>query len=128
MTIKNILIVDDNEIDVYVTKQVLLKENAAEYIITLYSAVDALRYLEEIGEDAEKIPEYIFLDIRMPEMDGFQFLNKYAAFPENMKKSKIFMLTSSRDPNDIDRAKKYAFVAKFLTKPLSREIIRGLFL
>src|ERR1051325_745054 len=98
MKAKNILLIDDNEVDNYITHQLLLKNEVAENVIVQSSAIDALRFLDSLRNDPDSLPEYIFLDIRMPEMDGFGFLDEYLLFPDALKtQCTIFMLTSSGD-------------------------------
>jgi CheY-like chemotaxis protein len=127
MKAKNILLIDDNEIDNYITRHILISKNLAENIIVESSAVEALKFLHSIQNEPEKIPEYIFLDIRMPEMDGFGFLDEYGLFPEIIKnKCIICMLTSSNDEKDIERAGKYPYVKRFFKKPLDENVIDDL--
>ncbi|MGB4973973.1 MAG: response regulator, partial [Cyclobacteriaceae bacterium] len=73
----------------------------------------------------EVLPDVIFLDIDMPLMDGFQFLDEFEKLTSNTKKScKIVMLTSSINPQDFDRSKKYSNVKLYLNKPLSHDSIQ----
>jgi CheY-like chemotaxis protein len=124
MKATNILLIDDNDVDNYITRQMLLKNKVAENIIVQSSAMDALKYLQGILDEPVNYPDYIFLDIRMPEMDGFDFLNEFAKFPDSIKNhSIIFMLTSSADQNDIMRAAQNPLVKKYLNKPLSNKVL-----
>ena len=118
MKIKNILLIDDSEIDNFINKSVLEKANMVENIIAKTSAKEALEYLSNTENE---FPNIIFLDIRMPEMDGFEFLNECENFPDELKnKCVIFMLSSSIDPNDALRAEQHKVVKKYLTKPLTQ--------
>ena len=118
MKARNILLIDDNDVDNYITRQMLLKNEIAENIVVKSSAIDALKFLHAIRNEPEMLPDYIFLDIRMPEMDGFDFLDQYSLFPDTVKeKCVIFMLTSSGDQKDVDRAAQYEYVKRFIRKP-----------
>ena len=119
---KRVMIVDDTKIDRYVASHVLKKNKFAGEIIEFDMATKAISYLEQKQSEPELLPEIILLDVRMPEMDGFQFLEQLSLLPQSLKQSCcIVMLSSSLDPYDHDRAEKSPVVKKFLNKPLQKE-------
>ena len=86
------------------------------------SAPAALAYLAETSLKKEKLPELIFLDIRMPEMDGFGFLNEYEKLNAEIRSNCIIMmLSTSLNPEDHERATANPYVQKFLNKPLNAD-------
>jgi len=116
---KHVLLIDDNPIDSYIAKHIITKSKIAQKISVQNSAIDALEFLEPLKNDPEEFPESIFLDIQMPKMNGFGFLEEFKKFPEAIHgQCKVIMLTSSDDQQDIDQSFQYPFVKKFLTKPL----------
>ncbi|RFZ81814.1 response regulator [Mucilaginibacter terrenus] len=120
---KTCLLVDDNYIDNFVTRKILESGNFAEEIIVQQSPQDALESLR----DGSVKPDVIFLDIRMPTMSGFEFLEAYDAMNlDNSDKVKIFMLSSSLDPTDIANSGKSRHVARFIHKPLTYEVLEEL--
>lgn len=127
MKMKNVLLIDDNDVDNYVSKHIITKSKRAEKISVQSSAIDALEYLTKLYTSSEEFPDMIFLDIRMPEMDGFGFLDEFSKFPEAINNQcAVVMLTSSSDQNDIDRAAQYSVVKKYLNKPLEISMLENL--
>jgi CheY-like chemotaxis protein len=124
---KHILLIDDNHIDNYVTNYIISRSQMAEKITIKNSAIAALEYIRAIEKEGEEFPELIFLDIKMPMMDGFEFLDELIKFPKVINNQcSVVMLTSSGDQNDIGRALEYGVVKKFLTKPLKKEMLENL--
>lgn len=113
------MLVDDNSIDNYVSKIVTEKENIAETITVKSSAIEALDYLKA---KAGNFPELIFLDIKMPIMDGFEFLIEFSKFTVDKKANcAIVMLSSSISNADMEAASNDQHVIDYLSKPLSKE-------
>lgn len=123
----NILLIDDNDVDNYISKYALEEADLANEITAVNSGVDALTHLKEIDQAGKKFPDIIFLDINMPRMNGFEFLQKFSAFPESkIKKCSVAMLTSSMSPDDEAMAMKSPYVKHFFHKPLNEEILMEL--
>ncbi|WP_424000051.1 response regulator [Maribacter sp. IgM3_T14_3] len=119
MKLKEIMLVDDNSIDNYVSKIVTEKENIAETITVKSSAIEALDYLKT---KADNFPELIFLDIKMPIMDGFEFLLEFSKFTVDKKaNSAIVMLSSSISNADMEAASNDQHVIDYLSKPLNKD-------
>jgi CheY-like chemotaxis protein len=114
------MVVDDTPLDRFILCRIVQNASFAEEIIEKESAMDALDFLSEASSD--QLPEIIFLDINMPVMSGFDFLESYATLPENITGTcRIFLLTSSIYPGDKERADKISFVKGFINKPLTAE-------
>ena len=122
--LKKVLVIDDSETDRYVAKHIIQKCQFASEIIVKESAPRALEYIRSLEGTPDELPQLIFLDIRMPEMDGFGFLDEYSKLPDCVKSnSVIMMLSTSLDPDDHERATKNTYVNRFLNKPLNKEKI-----
>jgi CheY-like chemotaxis protein len=126
MTIKNVLLIDDDEDSNFLNSWVIKKIITGE-IVVKPSAVHALKYLSEIASDPLRVPEIIFLDLRMPVMDGFEFLNQFKLLPSAViEYCKIIILTSSFDRADYNRAISDPCVIGFINKPLTTEALLNL--
>ncbi|MBK9414633.1 MAG: response regulator [Bacteroidetes bacterium] len=124
---KRVMIIDDTYVDRYIAERNLLKYEFAEEVIVKESADEALAYLKSIGQNDELIPELIFLDIRMPDIDGFGFLKEYETLSPYIKSHCIIiMLSTSLNPEDHNLAASSPYVREFINKPLDRTKIEEL--
>ncbi|MBV7531501.1 response regulator [Chitinophaga sp. sic0106] len=122
-----IFIVDDDPIHQQIAKIMIERQGISTNIRVFSDAQDVLDYFRENTNVAAALPDLILLDLNMPVMDGWEFLEEYATFQAELPKSiKIFVLTSSIDEKDKERVRSYSFVSGYLTKPLSKEIISHL--
>jgi CheY-like chemotaxis protein len=109
------LLIDDNYIDNFITRRILESSHFAEQIIVRQSPAEAI---DSLREGSIK-PDVIFLDIRMPVMNGFEFLQEYDALLIDKNDTKIFMLSSSLDPMDMKQSLGNKYITQFIHKPLT---------
>lgn len=123
----NVMIIDDNAIDRFVAETVLKRSGIADNVISKESARSALDHLIILSETPEALPQVIFLDINMPEMNGFDFLDAFVSMPDIVKSCcDIMMLSSSLNPEDHEVVKGNRFVSNFISKPLSKDKLQAL--
>ncbi len=127
--LKCVLLIDDDEPTNFISNLVLEEANCTSNIQIMQSAKKALDYLA-IPVDASKeqtshpYPELIFLDVNMPAMNGWEFLDHYSQLKQNgHKKPIIIMLTTSINPDDQLKAEKISLIDGFENKPLTSNMI-----
>jgi len=114
-----IVLIDDDPISTFVTEKLIAK-NVKEPC-RFYKYQSAKRALEEIQSIK---PNYLFLDLNMPEMTGWDFLDK---FNPTHDEAQIYILSSSVDERDISKASQYSIVKDYLSKPLIKKYIKNIF-
>jgi CheY-like chemotaxis protein len=125
--LKCIMLVDDNHDDNYFHEREIKKLHLANIVITKNSGLDALEYLKSMKKKKDVQPNLIFLDINMPGMNGWEFLQKYNQLDKELQsKVIIIMLTTSDNPDDEAKAKTWSFVSDYITKPLTQEIMQDI--
>ena len=126
-----ILCVDDDPITLMLCKKVISKLSFAQEIITAQNGEEALAYFNTLKynkvDDLSKSPQLIFLDLNMPVMGGWEFLDLFNSeeFSE-FKSTKVIILSSTIDPQDLEKAKTYPVVIDFLSKPISHSMLEYL--
>ncbi|MDX5421827.1 MAG: response regulator [Hymenobacteraceae bacterium] len=119
--LKHILIIDDDQINNLFSQIILEDADACELVSVCQSVNEAVEFLRTISLHQETpFPDLILLDISMPTLDGFDFLDRYYAmgYPEQYK-TFVSMFTSSEEQEHLERAKRYDVVVGFIKKPLS---------
>ena len=125
----SILLVDDDEINNFISIKLIKKALVNTEIMACLNgkfAIDQLLELQQQGP--EKLPDYILLDINMPIMNGWEFLDEFNRLNiDPQGKCKIYIISSSVFSNDINKARSYPLVKDFISKPLNVEKITELF-
>jgi len=115
------MIIDDDADDNFFHEREIKKNNLEHIIITKNLGIKALEYLR-LKEEPQA--DLIFLDINMPGMNGWEFLREYKQLDKVLQsRAIIIILTTSNIARDVARANTYSFVADYITKPLTREIM-----
>lgn len=125
----NVLLVDDDEINNFISIKLIKKALLNTSITACLNGKFAIDQLVELQQkDPESLPDYILLDINMPIMNGWDFLDEYNRLGiDPLKKTKIYIISSSVFSNDISKAKSYPLVHDFISKPLNVDRIKEIF-
>ena len=122
----SVLLIDDNDIDNFINERMITTNQFSPKVIVKNSGELALQFLRD-NADSENLPKVIFLDLNMPVMDGFAFLDEYEKLPDNIKSNmKIIVLSSSISPEDINRASTNPYVVKYVNKPLNEKYLSAI--
>jgi len=126
--LKCIMLVDDNPDDNFYHEREIQKSNLADItVVTKTSGMDALEYLK-LDKPDNIHPDLILLDINMPGMNGWEFVQEYNKLDkEQQSRAIIVMLTTSDNPEEKARAKALGSVLDFITKPLTRLILKSIY-
>ena len=125
--LKCIMLIDDNSDDNFYHEREIKKTNLATNVITKGDGMVALEYLKSMKDNKDMQPDLIFLDINMPEMNGWDFLLEYNQLDKELqRRATIIMLTTSDNSYDQARAKGWSFVSDYIVKPLTREKLKDI--
>jgi CheY-like chemotaxis protein len=124
-----VMLIDDNSDDNFYHERVIKKNNPAHNVISIESAMEAIAYLANEENHQKNHPDLILLDINMPEMNGWEFIEEYEKLDQRFRSKLILiMLTTSDNPDDLARARTLKGLADFKTKPLTKEMLNEIIL
>jgi len=122
-----VLLIDDNDIDNLINSRIITSHNFAALVDIKTTTESALDFLRTMTGESENLPSIIFLDLNMPVLDGFAFLEEFGKMNDTLKKNcKVVVLSSSISPDDINRASTNPYVIKYINKPLSESYLEAI--
>jgi len=118
------MIIDDSHLDRFISQKVIERNHFSQNISVFSSATAAIEHLNNLVNTQGEFPQIIFLDINMPVMDGFGFVESYMRLPANLQETcKIVMISSTNSAEDFARISRYPAISLFYSKPLSEKIL-----
>lgn len=123
----NIILVDDNDIDIVVNSKLLRLANLTEEIQSFTNGPEAIDHIATSAEVLKEKLNVLLLDIQMPQVDGFETLQRFEQLDDDLRGAfKVFMLSSSIDRSDIEKAEQNKEIVKVLEKPLDVYLLKRL--
>lgn len=117
-----VALIDDDEIVKFIGSKVIESSNLVNRIKTFSNGEEAINFLKSNSKNLDLLPEIILLDLNMPIMDGFEFLEKYIMLkPKLGKKIAIYVVSSSISPTDTERINQISEVSDYIIKPITKE-------
>lgn len=124
----NIFVIDDDDVYQFTVIKTLESFKLASNVTAFSDGEEALDFIQDNLSNEDELPDVILLDINMPIMDGFEFLEEFAKVKLKVeKKITIYMVSSSVDPVDIERAKSISSISDYIIKPINRENLKSIF-
>ncbi len=120
--IQTVAIIDDDHIYQFAIKRTIAATNLITNIVTFTDGQQALEFFMDNIDNVDQLPDLVFLDLNMPIVDGWEFLEEYATVSSKINKEiLIYVSSSSKNPDDLIQAKSIAEVADYIVKPLTSE-------
>jgi CheY-like chemotaxis protein len=121
---KKLIFVDNSPLDHFILKRILSKYQLDYEVNCTANGEEVIEFLEQHRFNRDRLPDIILLDLYMPEFDGWAFLDQAEQVCSRLAKPlKIYILTSSINPKDIQLAGQYAVVSAFIFKPITKEVL-----
>jgi CheY-like chemotaxis protein len=117
----NVFLIDDDATFVFLTKKIIKSTGVDAKIFEFANGRLAIDHLTNNSTDRSLMPDIIFLDLSMPVMDGWEFLDEYKVLPQDLKDVTLYVFSSSISPYDINRARSYSMVTDFIIKPITKD-------
>ncbi len=122
---KLVMLIDDNLIDLYITSRIITKSHFSSKILEYNLPHEALKYLQDNQENIEALPDVIFVDIYMPLMTGFEFMQEYEKLSDTLKNHcQVLIISSTSDDRDITTALRDKNVSDFQEKPITKQFLK----
>ena len=122
----NFIVIDDSKLDCFIAEKVIKNTGLSEAITSFVNATEALEYISKFN-NPEPVQTIVLVDIQMPVMNGFQFVEAFELLPDAVRSNfTLYIISSSINDKDLNRVNNYASVRQFLNKPLNSNTLCAL--
>jgi len=126
--IKKTCIIDDDDVYIYAIKRLMSLQKLCEDVIVFKNGRDAVDYFIHNQQDPSLLPDIILIDVNMPVLDGWGFIDEYMNHGfQNAKEADLYMISSSIDPRDVKKAEALPIIKKYIFKPITLDELNALF-
>ena len=123
----SVCIIDDDHIFIYGVKRLMEETSFCDNLLVYQNGQDALEDLKNMVEEGVSLPSIIFLDLNMPLMTGWEFLDEYLQIEkQDPAGSKVYIVSSSIDPKDLLRIKDYNVIRNYILKPVTSDDLQNI--
>lgn len=121
------IVIDDSKLDCFIAEKIIRNTGRSESIKSFLQAGEALKYIAESPEPEDGLKTILLVDIQMPVMNGFEFVESFDRLPKEKREHYIiYVLSSSINENDLNRVRYHSSVIQFLNKPLTSNTLSAL--
>ena len=125
--LKSICIIDDDHIFVYGVKRLINDVKLCDNLIVYENGVDALEDIQSMVQGGKKLPKVIFLDLNMPMMNGWEFLDEFLKIEhEDTHQTLVYIMSSSVNPEDLLRINDYSIIKNYILKPVTADDLENI--
>jgi len=125
--LENVIIIDDDPISILVSETMMVKNGFAGRVKSFENPNEALAYFTKEHPWEDGVPDYIFLDVQMPQMDAWEFMEEYIKIHPSIRETKhIILLSATFNPDDEEGARDHGMVLELITKPINAQILERL--
>jgi CheY-like chemotaxis protein len=126
--IKKTCIIDDDDVYIYAIKRLMSLQNLCDDVIVFKNGREAVDYFINNQQDPSLLPDIILIDVNMPVLDGWGFIDEYMSNDfQKLKEADLYMISSSIDPRDVKKAEALPIIKKYIFKPITLDELNALF-
>jgi two-component system, chemotaxis family, chemotaxis protein CheY len=118
-------VIDDDDLFQFIMKKLLIASKVVDLILPFPNGKEAFDYFQENKRFPESLPDIVFLDIKMPIMNGWQFLERFSKESYSKKQIQIYICTTSVNSKDEEISRQFSLLSGYFIKPITRDQIEG---